>query len=314
MPKEIIIDLSGQVFTQSEITLWDACPFKWYQRYYLQKSKKGELQWPLIVGTIWHMAMETFYRAKSVICPSVSEHIPEDVVVSSEIQLEIQYWQQVLEATLQAYAIFFKDDFKQFKIIDLEKTLECEIEIDGVTFKLAGKIDMKGTRGKTDMIIFDHKTVSQISNSITEGWGYKFQFMFYLWLDWRVNGAGVNKFMVNAVRKTQLRQGKGEHIHTFAARVKTDILKRPADYFYRQDLDLTAEGILSFEKAILMPKLRRIAMLQNNRLDTSVLEVLALNKNTDQCNMYGAQCEFFDLCYHGENGKYKKRAVKHEEL
>lgn len=310
------INVNGQVFTQSEITLWDECPYKWYLRYQQRLDALHHISWALVVGSEWHECMEALYREKGKnandISCNVAKHLHKSVVITTEIEKEIQYWNEVLEATVQAYAKFYVDDFKVFVPTDFEKTLQVDVEIEGVNFSLAGKRDMKGKfRGK-GVGIWDHKTFGQISKSLTEGWGFKFQFMFYLWLDYKCDPKNrATEFLVNGVKKTALRWKEGENIITFAARVHQDIMTRPETYFYRQSLDLTAEGIKAFEEKILMPKLKRIAMLQNH---PESAEVIALSKNTEACNHWGGQCEYFANCYFGETKQYKIRTIKHTEL
>lgn len=307
------IDLSNQIYTQSEISLLDLCPFKWYLKYQQKLELIGAINWNFLVGTVWHKAMESLYQSKGkdlMVC-NIANEIPEDVIINQEVEKEIEYWQNVLEATLQGYATFYRDDFKRFKVIDYEKAMEVTLEIDGLLITIAGKRDMKVKYGD-NIATIDHKTSSQISPSLTEGWAYKFQFMLYLWLDWQLSleDKRTNKFLVNVVKKTQLRWGKGEHINTFAARVKAAILGEPTAYFYRQELDLTAKGIMTFEKTLLIPKLKRFAILQKQ----PELQEAFITKNTDACNYMFQQCEFFQLCYHGEEKQYKTREIKHVEL
>jgi hypothetical protein len=314
---EMKIEVEGKVFTQSEISVWDACPYKWFLRYNLQKDLIGAISWPLIVGTEWHELMESLYKAKgknaNKLRCNVAKHIDKDVIITEEIEHDCEYWNEVLEATVQAYAEFYADNFKVFKIVDFEKILEVEIEVDGVIIRLAGKRDQKGYFAKSKLGIRDFKTTGQISKNYTEGWSFKFQFMFYLWLDYRCSALKdqATEFLVDVTKKTLLRWKDGENIITFAARVKADILQRPTEYFYLQSLDLTAKGVMEFEEKILMPKLRRIATLQKH---PEMADILALSKNTDACNLYNQQCEYFANCYFGKEKQYKIREVKHTEL
>lgn len=318
--QDLTIDLAGQVFTQSEIAMWDECSYKWYLKYYQLLNLKGELAWPLVIGTVWHKAIESLYRSKGkdVHVEPVNLEIPDEVIRTQEIEREIEQWQEKLEAMLQAYAEFYQDDFKVFKILDHEKTLSVSLEVDGVPITIAGKRDQKGYYGNKRIGIRDFKTTGQIMPSMTDGWNFKFQFMLYLWLDWKCSSLKerAEQFFVDVVRKPLLRQGKGEHIVTFAARIKQDMLAKPSEYFYRQQLDLTAKGVQEFEDKILMPKLKRIAILQiaNETGNYDLNQVLIQNKNTEACIQYGKQCSYYGICYHGETSQYTKRKTKHEEL
>lgn len=310
------LSLDGQVFTQSEIYMWDECPQKWFNRYQERLNLVGAINWAQLVGTVWHDCMENLYRSKGKDTKVIQiSKMPEfeDVVMTSDIQLEQEYWQGIIEATLLAYVEFYKDDFKVFRILDLERTLEVEIEVEGMNIKIAGKRDMKGYFAKKKIGCCDHKTAGQISKSLTEGWEYNFQFMLYLWLDWKCSEPKERseEFFINAVKKTALRRKDGEGIVTFFSRVRSDIIKLPEKYFYRQHLDLTEKGLQEFEVKLLYPKLRRIAILQQH---PEFMDVLALSRNTGACNNFGGQCEYFAKCYRGESKQYRIREIKHTEL
>ena len=302
-------NLTAQPFSQSEIVMWDECPTKWYNKYVLLLEKVGEYQLSLLIGTAWHTMIENWYRSKGKALEAPELEYPEDVIITQEMEKEQEMWHEILEAMIQAYAYHFEKDLTLFKPDTFEETATVTIEIDKVEIQLTGKIDMTG-KFRNKIAQWDHKTTSQLTPQIVDAWEYKFQFMFYAWLK-KQAGLKVEEFIVNAVRKPQLRQNKGEHIHTFAGRVKHAMLAEPDKYFYRQHLPTTDFAFQNFEESVLMPKLQRIASLQKN---PKLASFIALNRNTEACNHFGQVCPFYDKCFHGETKQYRTREIKHVEL
>ena len=303
-------NLTAQPFSQSEIVMWDQCPTKWYNRYYLQLEKVGDYNLFNVIGTAWHTMMEIWYQSKGKALSAPELIFPEDTIFTQEDERANEMWHEILEAMIQAYDYHFKADLKLFKMDTLEEVVTVEVEIDGVKMQLTGKVDMTG-KFRNKIAQWDHKTTSQLSPQMCDAWEYKFQFMFYAWLKKQAMGLKVEEFIVNVVRKPQLRWKKDEHLHAFAGRVKHAMLSEPNEYFYRQHLELNDFAYQNFEESVLMPKLKRIASLQKN---PKLEPILALNRNTEACNHFGQVCPFYDKCFHGETSSYKTREVKHVEL
>lgn len=317
-----------EAFTQSELGTWDECAYKWYLKYGHRIDAIGTYSWPLMFGTALHANIAEFYRGLPL--PEVALEFPKGVVPSLEEEKKLEHWNVVLEATMQAYCEYFKDDLKAFKSFkqELEQVIEVEIEYKGIPIKLKGTLDHI-LIGKKDQLIIDTKSFTQNSPAQQAAWQFRFQFMFYVWLAWmsptfRQNAP--SRFMVNGVKKTQLRLNKAENLIQFKNRVYKDIIQDPGKYFWRDTMDFNQESIDRFEAELLNPKLDRIVELKksvNKSSKGSILlpepflnqnSYLAINKNTDACFNYSSVCPYLPICkssFAENEDKYEQRKDKH---
>jgi len=225
------------------------------------------------------------------------------------------------EAQIAAYRSTYKGDFEVFDFGDRIE-IEPHVEFEGILLK--GKIDALPLHKKLKgYFVLDHKTTSRLNEETAEGWNFRFQFMFYVWLASRhseFKKLNIIGTLPNAIKKPELRVGKGETHKGFAERVKLDMLTRPESYFYR-DLKLMSKGDMErFEKEMLRPKIERLKFVlgladgaEARRLKAAFLR----NKNTDACFHYNKRCAFFNICKNGwniEKEGFKVRGAKHGEL
>jgi len=309
-------------FTQSEISTLSNCGMKWNLLYNHCLKKTGTFSWALVVGDAFHDAMEQLYRNRGQGFVLKEFKFPIDVILTNNQKAEEHYWRQVLQAMIEAYVIYYKDDFSRWIYTDSD--VEEEICIEYMGFKLRGKIDLRfepaPNRG---LHILDHKTTSKIDAEVTAGWDFRFQFMFYLWLDWK-SGRNPRGFYTNAVKKPQLRRKNNgtEPVEEFAQRVRTDMIQEPEKYFYRDVLPISSGALKHFEDVVLAPKIARLQILEDSdskyfHSAPEAQKAIALDMNTDECQRYGAPCQFIDLCRHGwdQHGfEFTQRPAKHEEL
>src|SRR5690606_20132374 len=102
------------------------------------------------------------------------------------------------------------------------------------------------------LVLIDHKTAGTIDRHTLEGWDFRFQFMFYIWLLRKAYPEfKVARIMPNAIRKPRLRQGQSETLDGLMTRIETDMLLKPESYFYRDILPMRKDAIKRFEDEIL---------------------------------------------------------------
>ena len=166
--------------------------------------------------------------------------------------------------------------------------------------------------------IWDHKTTGRLDKQVITGWDFRLQFMFYCWVASKLHPKEpVRGFIINAIKKPQLKRGELETVPAFLQRVQIHMLQEPTKYFYRERLVLKKDDLRHFEVAILNPKLVRVKMLLNPKVPDEMKYPLIPNKNTDHCLHYGQPCEFINVCKNGlklEQHAYRVRTHKHEEL
>lgn len=296
-------------FTQSEIGIWDDCAEKWYLSYNHQLRRRGGFEWYFIYGDGVHATLEHWYRTGEEKVATLQ--LPEDVIPTADTQYELRKWQHILKVQMERYFIYHADDLTAWTPWAVEETVAVEFE--GVKF--TGKIDLGyQVDGDSANILMDHKTFGMDDY---EGWQFRFQFMFYLWLAAKATKKKINRFVVNGIKKPQLRQGKDESLESFGVRIMQDMIQVPDKYFQRHPLPMIAHSMEHFEERVLRPKIERIKLLTQATTPDIVIEALVRNQNTHNCVKYGEMCEFLPICKSGfqrEGHWYFQRENKHEEL
>jgi len=296
-------------FTQSEICTWDDCAEKWYLGYNHNLEIKGGFEWHFVYGDAVHETLENFYKFGTEEVAALQ--FPEGTLLTSAQEYERDMWQGILEVQMERYFHRYQDDLEVFSPWVVEK--EVEVEFEGV--KLRGKIDLGyDVDGGETNILSDHKTYGVEDY---EGWNFRFQFMFYIWLAQKAFNRKVRKFIVNGIKKPQLRQGKKESLPTFVTRIRQAHIQEPEKYFVRHTLPTIKQSMEHFEERVLRPKLERIKLLTQEGTSDIVIESLVRNQNTNNCVKYGRACEFLPICKHGYKSPsqfYTQRPNKHREL
>lgn len=297
-------------FTQSEIGTWDDCAEKWYLGYNQRLARRGSFEWHFVYGDAVHETLADFYRdGTEKVAPL---QIPDGVDLTADQEREFERWQAVLQVQMSQYWHYRADDLEAWTPWAVEETMETEFE--GI--KLRGKIDLGhyvDCDPDTD-ILTDHKTFGLDDY---EGWQFRFQFMFYVWLTQKATGRKIKQFMVNGVRKPQLQWTKKETLQGYANRVRQAMIQEPTKFFVRHPLHMLKNSMEHFETRVLRPKLNRIALLTQDTTPAIIIESLARNQNTHNCVAYGSCCEFLPICKHGANREqhfYHRRSNKHNEL
>ena len=298
--------------TQSEISLWDDCPEKWYRAYAQQlELKNAKPSWSLIYGTAVHQVIDDWWQGKTIDFANLQLDIPTNCILDADDEAEKQYYTALLRIQMARYTTYYQDDKKDLKIISNEQILSLPYE----GFILKGKID-RVWKDKKKVVLCDTKTAGRISMETYEGWHFKFQFMFYVWLLFKCTGQKVDELIVDAVVKPALRRKQNESVQDLHGRILSDMIQEPKKYFQRVPLTIYKGTLERFEEEILRPKINRLKLLTSNT-DSAIVDVLTRNKNTNNCHKYGTTCSFLPLCVHGpgaEMFRYVKRDIKHVEL
>ena len=301
-------------FTQSEISTLSNCGMKWNLGYNIGLRLKGGFSWALAVGSSVHDCIEQMLVSRSPNFVLQPFQYPPGTLLTPAEQDKEYYWRCVVQAMMEAFAIYYKDDWnREYDVKDIE--MELDIKWQGL--RLRGKIDWKMMYADLSKYIVDWKTCSRLDKGMTEEWDFRFQFMFYPWAAKQM-GMDINGFMPCAIKKPELRVKIGESVETFAARVRFDMITDPDKYFYRELLPLTDGAMKHFEDVVLAPKVARLQILADpNPSLQNIQRAIALDMNTDHCQRYGAPCEFIRLCRHGWDDygfEYETKHQKHTEL
>lgn len=296
--------------TQSELSILDECPIKWNFNYNNLLTKSGKFNWSFWVGSAWHSFQE--HWRTNLQCP-LNEHWGDDnfygINRDTAWEEEYEYWKGILPTYQKVYAKHFAGEEK------LEYSLiEEELSTNFMDFKLRGKLDLVSDNLR---FIRDFKTTSSAWLISPNGWHFKLQFMFYCWLMSKCYPGWTDKpfnFQLDIMQKPNLKQTKKENLQQHIQRVCKDIQDQPEKYFIRETKQILPENIAHFEKTVLAPKLERIALVVEN---PELALPIITNPNTNVCNTYGYQCDFFEICERGwDAGKFffEQRKYKHQEL
>lgn len=312
LPIELIFRHTiSEGFTQSEFSDM-SCMQRWNYRYNQLLIKPGIIAFPLRVGSAFHDAMEQFYATKGMRVHVAPLQFQEyEIPGLTDIEKKV-YWDAVIPAMVEGYANEYKADPVKWKI----EAIEIELDVVYRGFRLRGKVDLKILQ-KNGRWIVDHKTMSRLNRDVVAGWDFRFQFMFYIWLLSLVNTEKVNGYIVNGVKKPELRVKQSESIPSFAARVKEDMIINPDKYFYREEYPINQSQLLHFQTEVVDPKIEKLKFIIENPT-TPIAQALMKEKNTDECQKWGgAPCAYIDLCQHGFDKMaflYRTKPKKHEEL
>jgi hypothetical protein len=248
----------------------------------------------------------------------VAKMMPPAAVLTPEQIDEAHLARRRAQVAFDAYREnYFKAD-SHLSVVGVEEQLSTTF--NGLT--LVGKIDLVARpNGRRDGIfLFDFKTSFRLSPLIVDSWTFRFQFLYYAWLWWKVKGRKPDGLVVQGLLKSQLRPKiinrttkKRESEEEYIARVRADMAENREDYFYRERMPLAQGSLERFEKETLQPHLSAFSRL---RFGGANVDSLAMQQNTNQCHIYGSVCEYLQLCKDGwaALGEYDRREKKHAEL
>lgn len=304
-------------WTQTEIGVLDECGYKWYLMFNLMLSG-SEAQWYYATGGAWHQIMENIYRSGGTEFRPFKVQLDKWVDTTPEVQALQEQWERTLEVYAEEYIHYFgeRGEFASLQITGIEQIQDLETTWKGQKIRLKGMVDLKGNRMGNE-IMYDHKTTNNITGNMLRGWEFRFQFMFYWWLNQQIEGKRKMKFIVNIMRKPSIRVKKSESLRGYLQRLRGEIRREPLKYFHREPLNLTKGKMEKFESEVLAPKLNKIALIQDPNTPQDILSALVLNRNGNACinPITGAQCVFLEICDRGMNpDRFTQRPNKHPEL
>lgn len=285
----------------------------WFWRYGMMLDKLGTISWASIYGTACHSTWEQMYATQGQRWSPAPLKIPIKSL-SLDQQKQREYWEGILPVQMSAYAHYWRDDFKFFKIQKAELVLDHVLP-NGI--RLKGKVDLVFTLTEDGLWILDNKTSVRLDLKTVMGWDFRFQFMFYVWLASLTLGDTFKGYYINAMKKPTIRVKQKESFEEFKLRLENEMTMEPEKYYYRERLLMNKGSLEYFEKNVLGPKIARIQLLTNPEISDTIKSSIVNNMNNDYCQRYGGPCIYLPLCNHGydlEGFQYTQRDIKHTEL
>jgi hypothetical protein len=311
----------GQPITQSEIMLRNSCPRKWYYRYAMRLGKQGLLDQNLIYGSIMHHLLERHYKGDPTPKADYHQFLPDNAILTPAGIDELELTQEKAELAFYTYRKHYEEADARLIIKHVEEIIEYDYK--GLT--LTGKMDMVANPTHRDgVFIWDWKTAGQFNANLLDSWAFRFQFLYYCWLYWKVTNEKPAGTMVNGLLKIGLRPRiadkktkRKENQAEYLDRVRRELVVNREKYFYRQRLPMGSHDLERFEQEILLPNLVPFYRL-GVAVEPNLWDIMsyAWAMNTNQCHIYGSNCEFIHLCKDGPValGEFEVRDAKHQEL
>jgi len=320
--EKIRVAVTEAPVTQSEIMCRAACPRKWFYRYVLQLQKRGVYNWHFLYGDLLHKMLAALYlnrqqgtTGKQYPIRTPEIEFPDGAMLTPEDREQARMLRSIARITFKNYRDYYQTMDSGMAVKAVEKAFSCVYK--GVL--LVGKIDLVARPSMRDGIfIWDYKTTGMFNQYILDAWSFRFQFLFYSWLYWKVTGEKPDGNYVNGILKTLLRLKKGETEEAYLDRINFDMIGNREKYFYRVRMPLGTGALERFQEEILDPHIDAICLMQQQGVDinTNVLAAVTMAMNTDECHKYSSFCEFLPLCKDGRMmlPEYDIREQKHAEL
>lgn len=319
--------------TQGEMMLRSNCPRKWYYRYGMRIAKRGVLDFNLIYGSLMHRLLEALYSHKNAysfppddfvleLTDEMMEEIISEYIFTPADYQELELTKAKVQIAFNAYRRLYYQTDSKLRILGVEKVLEYTF----LGIDLAAKVDMIANPNRRDgVFIWDFKTQGRVDATSMDAWTFRFQFLFYCWMYWKISGTKPTGFMVNGLLKTGLRPKlvdrkakRRESMEEYLLRIKGDYAVKREEYFYRRRIPLVTGALERFEHEILRPHIDAFRLLKDpdDFKDRLAMNALAFQMNTNHCHVYNSYCEYLSLCKDGRLalGEFDKRDTKHIEL
>ena len=244
--------------SNSKIKCFKSCRRQYYLKYIegLEPSQKSEA---LEIGSNYHKLVEEINNGNF-------EVLVEDDY-SKECAMALAYYNYI---------------YPQFKVVEAEKRLELELDIDCTLLGFADGIADDGH-------IVEHKTTG---SEITEQYEYNLlwdeQILMYMLM------TGARKVWYTICRKPTIRQKKDETEKEFFYRMVEWYDVDTEKKIRLLEIERTDEEVEQFKKE-LMSIVMEMKVAENQHRNSSVITD-AFYKNTCHCNMWGRRCEYSSIC------------------
>ncbi len=296
-------------YTQSEISTWKSCRYKWFLSYVKRLTPK-ETPTYFEDGGAFHDALEdrgngyTIAEIGTRIRETYKRYMKELKVPLTKARLES--YDKRLAMVLGMFAGYEATyDRTEWEILKCED--EFKVPFQG-TF-IRGKKDKKVLK-QNKVWLVEHKTSSTISSTYVNKLPMDQQTLTYTWADWKETDDLVEGIVYDVIKKPQIRQKKDETRPEFLTRLRDEYIDKPDKYFFRENLRYTKKQLQKFED-----NLKKIITLMQKCEDNPKEEVY---RNEGACDEYGG-CQYKAVCLKkslkGSHMKeFYQRDRKHQEL
>ena len=302
------------IWTASSVRLFRRCKRKFFWKYIMRLSERVRGS-HLMIGSAFHEAVATWYRAKRV----SPERIAESLVNSmrQELLTNGDYFDQSeyddIEVAIAAFDGMFLSYTQQYE----KDKKSWKINPDKVEYTFLVSLDDFDYAGQQDLLtrdfVVEHKTSSNPGTAYFERLPLDTQCRGYVYAAQKEGHDNINSVLYNVIRKTKLKQRQTESHQQFMERVMQDYADRPQHYYTRVVLKFSKRDIRNFEAELRQTHAEYSAILSSGAFNNP----RAWLPNDSECNSFFKLCPYFFACLTGLKGGRQwlvRRESLHEEL
>ena len=235
------------VFSQTRLMTYMTCPRKEYYQFRIKDVgiTPAQPESYFVEGEFGHYALMYFYKNKAMLRENLLKRIKYAIdalgAITPDYDAELKQDLAAMMGACNAYKMLYRDDFKKYEVLFIEK--EFEVQIAGYTFR--GKLDLglkdvsDGTTG-----FFEHKFLSQFNLNNYTSLPLNVQQLIYSLGFKQITGEFPAWYRWNIIKKSALRRkglkpAKGmavanpENLLEFEARVQQQYMEEPDKMFFR---------------------------------------------------------------------------------
>lgn len=197
----------------------------------------------------------------------------------------------IVEGFFPAYRAHWMIDDADWKPVASEINIDHDLGIvvsennAGWAVRYTGKIDLIVEDAGGELIVVDHKTLSQFRDSYFDRLHFDYQVTGYAMLASMYLGRTINQVIYNCIRKSLLRLKMGESKPQFLSRIITDYAEDPGKYFKRVQCIRTDAQFCDWRNACIEAALDIINAFERGYF----------RRNMAVCDMYSG-CPYRELC------------------
>jgi len=284
------------LFSHSQFSVHNSCPCK-YDNHYVKRIRPLErFSAALIMGSAFHAGLEALYEGKRPhhsIARIFKEAAAETSKADQQAQLKID--QKKVLAMVKGYQKrYIKEDMKRFEKILIEEPFEIVLaETDKVKLCYEGYLDALGIQEDGTVVVFEHKTASQVNADYWNRVKLDWQIRSYAWGAKSITGKWPKSVIYSVIKKTQIRRKVAESLTAFAQRVEEEYLLRAEEkgYYNREELIFDKRAILQW---------KGFAKIKAKQMYHSLKNGGPWLQHTNSCMGFGGWgCDYMNYCTTG---------------
>jgi hypothetical protein len=238
--------------TVSAMRLWATCPEQFSLKY-IDGWTPRRASTPIMYGSIWHAAQEhqgtrSPWKGVDNFIADYKKHASQSAVQ------EVEFLAAQVKTLFPLYAEHYRVQDASITWTRREAVFLQPFNVLSEKLPIAGRRDGEFRTAKKTLGLFETKTKSQIDRkAIADLLRSDLQTLVYCWSMWKEYKEAPGLILYNVVKRPTLRLGQSESKQAYLIRLADDCRKKPNDYFFRWQVQITEADLKRFEKELLLP-------------------------------------------------------------